>query len=118
MQRSIAIVAGAIFVAAVTTAAASYVYSGNDLLKFCTSAGYETLCFGYINGVGDAMTGGRPIFGNTRACIPKGANAVQLKDIVVPFLRSHAVLRHAVGANLVALALSAAFPCEVKIPNQ
>lgn len=88
--------------------------SGDALVEECLSNNPElqSHCLGYIAGVADALNGNR--IGEFQACIPdgRGVSEVQLRVIVLNWLRSRAGLRHLTAAGLIAEALSEAFPCE------
>src|SRR6478736_5066661 len=67
--------------------------SGNDLLRFCTSVPDSTeqsFCLGYLHGVVDGsmavrISEGRPpIF-----ALPAGADILQIRDVVVKFLKEN-----------------------------
>ena len=112
-----------ILVASSSSFAERYI-SGNDLYPLCSAtpenvpgeqqANVSTqwgFCRGYVAGVADILEN-REVAGY-RACIPTPTVEIgQLGDIVTNFLREHPEERNLTGANIVALALSQAFPCK------
>ncbi len=87
--------------------------TGNTLLRLCTSGDAqldELVCLGYIEGVADAMADGDTVFG-ARACVQLRVEVSQLHDLTVNYLQAHPESRQADAAQLVAAALSAAYPC-------
>jgi Ssp1 endopeptidase immunity protein Rap1a len=85
---------------------------GNALLKQCTATiGAEmAFCYGYIDGLADLLSAGGSI-DDREACIPSGADDVELKNVVVRFLRHNPALGYRHSPELVARALSEAFRC-------
>lgn|SRR5579863_1187167 len=111
-QRSIARIAGMMAVTIVAPHSASAVdgfQTGNTLLTSCTAPNLD-VCLGYIQGISDAMALGS-LVNKSRACVPSGVSGRQLIDITVEFLKSHASIRHAQAASIVAVALANSFPC-------
>jgi hypothetical protein len=91
--------------------------SGNDLFDACGSPQRALVCFGYIEGIADAMQSTRNAGGSlagVRACLPEDATLGQLKDIVINFLRDHPETRHFTALSITAYAFSAAFPCRTR----
>lgn len=66
-------------------------------------------CYGYIQAIADTFQAENKINGYS-ACLPPAAQAAQLVDIVMNYLRVNAGHRHYDAAGLVAHALSDAFP--------
>jgi hypothetical protein len=96
-------------------AQSEYFHDGTGLYKTCTSSDVALVnhCLGYIVGVVDTLwvmdwstkhTG-------VRTCVPAGARADRLKDIVVRFLASTSDDLHLPAAALANAALAQAFPC-------
>jgi Rap1a immunity proteins len=91
--------------------------SGNDLLRKCESADPAThysddaFCLAYIEGVMDTIGEGLEIRGLPACPAPYTAEAGQLKDIVVQYLKAQPQIRHIPAADSVALAIFKAFPC-------
>ena len=83
--------------------------NGNDLLEKCNTQ-LDIVCIGYINAVAYAMNDGNAVNG-FKACIPLGVTARQIKDIAVRYLIKRPAAPNYVASNLVAAALSQAFPC-------
>jgi Rap1a immunity proteins len=90
--------------------------AGNGLTKACTSVVLRdnALCIGYIIGISDAMqaaqaTGGA-LFG-WQACLPPSATAEQVTEVAVRFLIAHPEAQQSSAGDLIAKALSDAFPC-------
>jgi hypothetical protein len=86
---------------------------GDSLYANCmdTRAGW-IVCRGYVEGIADVMTiPGGSIAGYT-ACVPDyHISAGQLLDVAKQFLASHPEKRRLGAAELLAHALSDAFPC-------
>jgi hypothetical protein len=68
------------------------------------------ICFGYLDGIADAMANGDSVWGY-RVCVPAGVTTAQLRDVAVQFLQSHPATRHVLAGQLMAMAFSEAFPC-------
>jgi hypothetical protein len=105
----------ALIVAAVLlsgTAAPAAVKDGDALLQQCTATigALMAFCFGYIDAITDSLLEDRAI-GNFHVCISTELDDVQLRDIVVKFLKENYALRSLSAPRLVAQALSEAFPC-------
>jgi hypothetical protein len=85
---------------------------GNGLLVQCTATiGAEmNFCYGYIDAVADQLLEGNALAG-IYACITTELDDSRSRDIVVRFLRQNPGLRRASAAELIARALSDAFPC-------
>lgn len=89
-------------------------YSGNRLLEICQSreASFrEGMCWGFVIGVADAMSGRDAAVGGWRACLPTPVTVAQVTDIAKRYLQRYPERRHYPAANLVAAALAEAFPC-------
>jgi hypothetical protein len=82
---------------------------GNKLLGFCTSKS-PVGCDAYISGVADAIAAGGP--GKAPACIPDGVTGVQLRDVMVKYLKAHPESRQQKAGTLTVRALGQAFPCK------
>jgi len=100
----------AVLVVGMAGPAAANNQDGNQLLAKCqgdtTNRGF---CFGYVEGVTDALDD--PVEG-FRACTPAGVTAGQVQDVVIAWLKANPTQRHLAAHSLVALALSEAFPCK------
>ena len=88
--------------------------TGNDLLRFCTSDANsveQSFCLGYLHGLVDGVmvikiSEARPqVFD-----IPAGVDILQVRDVVVRFLKENPKDRHLSAATLVFKALTEAFP--------
>jgi hypothetical protein len=88
---------------------------GNRLLELCKANSRD--CWNYVNGAADTLTlftwsallmGLRLPF---VACIPQVPTR-QIVEITTRYLQEHPEMRHDNGANLVAFALTEAFPCQ------
>ena len=62
-------------------------------------------CFGYINGVADALVPAGLY------CVPKGASAGQVLDVAKLYLQDHADKRYLPAPQLIVNALTEKFPC-------
>ena len=93
-------------------AASAAVRDGNALLKQCsaTIGALMTFCFGYIDAVTDAVLENDGL-GNVDVCISAELDDVQLKNIVIGFLKKNPGLRRFAAPTLIARALAEAFPC-------
>lgn len=88
---------------------------GNFYYHLCNSpiAADRTACQGYSSGWADAMgaaqiiKGSKPFF-----CVPTGVVYEQIKDVFTAFLNSHPEKRQMSPSNLMAMAMSEAFPCK------
>jgi hypothetical protein len=96
--------------------------SGNWLLNICESNNPTNLgmCIGFIAGAAHGMEfGGISVADPAKRrsptypmyCIPESVTNVQLRDIVIRFLRQHPEQRHVWYIQLVADAMWASFPC-------
>jgi hypothetical protein len=68
-------------------------------------------CFGYIDAITDSLLDDRRL-GLVDICFPAELDDVQLRDIVVKFLKENYGLRRVAAPELVAQALSDAYPCQ------
>lgn len=108
--------AGIILAAFPSQSHAAEMYTGNTMLKACTSdfggandpselaeAAYDAgICAGFI------AAGARS---NGSTCLPNGVTQEQIKDIFVRYMTNNPAIRHRSGKLILALALSDAFPC-------
>ena len=85
---------------------------GNQLHKWCSADNGTLLagCSVYVSGITDVMVDA-PVLGWS-ACFPDHMTIGQLGDVVERWLEQHPELRHYGASELVAEALSTAFPCE------
>lgn len=84
--------------------------SGNSILAACTGITpiQMTSCAGYIEGVADGLALVR-YNSKLPPCIPIGVTASQLRDVVVEYLKAHAVTRQLPAAEMVTLSLGEAW---------
>jgi len=106
---------GLIFLSAMTfVRPAAAATSGNDLLRFCTSdpnSPEQSFCLGYLHGVVDGAIGIR--VSEVRPQIfelPAGVDILQVRDVVVKFLKENPKDRHLGAVALVFKALTEAYP--------
>ena len=86
---------------------------GNTLHDWCISGdvGNQAACLGYVIGVADVLSSehsGEPR--QSRACLPE-IDAIQIVSISKKYLESHPQAGNITASDLVAIALSEAFPC-------
>jgi hypothetical protein len=84
-------------------------YDGNALLDLCQQ--HSDVCVVYMQAVNDALF--TASFGTSRDvpyCIPSGAKATQIRDIVVQYLNAHPERRQILASTLTIEALSQAWP--------
>ncbi len=104
-------------------ASGAWAYTGNDLLKDCSSddAAERQFCFGYVLGAGDGWRG-RILFEKTvdemgdlqfmeSVCVPDNVTKGQVLDIALKHMKANPEHRHTHAAIMVATALVDAFPC-------
>jgi hypothetical protein len=103
----------AIAVAVWSRPAAADVRDGNALLRQCTATigAIRNFCYGYIDAVADYLFQGRTM-GTLSACVPQAPGDVELRVVVVDYLRENPGLRYLSAAELIARALAARFPCQ------
>lgn len=96
----------------IPNAAYASFFTGNDLLRLCTSDNLLTFgqCLGYIQSVADFQSAFRAV-NDQDQCIPSTVEAGQLKDVVVAYLQQNPKSRDIPGAALVVLAVADAWPC-------
>jgi hypothetical protein len=88
---------------------------GNKLLELCKAG--SSACLNYINGAADTLTlfTWSTVLMSFRlpfvACIPQ-VTTREIVDVTMRYLQDHPEMRHENGANLVAYALTQAFPCQ------
>ena len=98
---------------AATNAAA---FTGNDLLKTCSTTSLEPICIAYIGGVADGImilddyANHAGALKNHVVCIPEGVIHNQIADIAVSYIRAKPELRHLSASNLILRALVEKFP--------
>src|SRR3954470_21005347 len=86
--------------------------TGSELLTACEETGTYLSggCYGYIMGVADSL--GIDEIAGYSACVPvSSVNGRQLRDIAINWLRSNPQTQDFPAAELVAQAISKAFPC-------
>lgn len=87
--------------------------NGTRLMTWCESTNVDELstCIGYILSVGDILSDQKIYDG--RACLPPGTSGDEMRQLTVLFLRANTKLLDTTsGANLVALAMIHAYPCQ------
>lgn len=91
--------------------------SGNELYEQCTVEKGTNLyftkmaeCRGYVMGFVDLMEDMQTV-NKMSSCLPVGATAGQIVDVVVKYLREHPELRALPGSTMVFLSLKSAFGC-------
>jgi hypothetical protein len=112
LRRSLGRLAAVVVATLPAHAAGGTFLDGNELLPLCQSAkpGDYTQCVGFVEAVADVLDTGE--INGWRACIPARASADQVKDVAVRFIRERPELQHNRAIDLVAKALSEAFPCK------
>lgn len=86
---------------------------GNTLRGWCSSedAGNQAACLGYVIGVADVLISqNRGELTQHKACIP-AIEATQVVDTTKQYLETHHQTGDITASDLVAMALSDAFPC-------
>jgi hypothetical protein len=78
-------------------------HSGNDLLQSCEAVETRKGCEGYIFGVYRAT----PV----KICPSDQVDSIQMRDVVVKFLRGNPETRHVDSVTTILDALTSAFPC-------
>ncbi len=94
--------------------AANVFLDGNQLLAHCQNASsvQKAVCFGYVQGVADALNYKNPV-DTFHACITTpGVTVQRVTDIAVAWLEANPSKRHHAAHGLVAAALQEAFPCK------
>ena len=88
--------------------------SGNDLLRFCTSdanSAEQSFCLGYLHGLVDGVMGLRVTERRPQVFeLPEGVDILQVRDVVVKFLKENPKDRHLGAVALVLKALTLAYP--------
>jgi len=89
------------------------VKDGNALLQQCTATvgAFMEFCFGYIDAIAESLSEDRRL-GVLDVCVPAEVDDVQLRDVVVKFLKENYGLRSLSAPGLVAQALTEAYPCK------
>ena len=103
----------AVLVVGMTGPAGASFIDGNKLLARCqnkTDTYDQAYCLGYIIGVADVLEGKGTVQG-FRACFPDNIVQGQAFDTVIAWLKANPSVRHFSANELVAVALSKAFPC-------
>ena len=92
------------------------IMDGNKLYEFCSSAATTPewgQCTGYVQGAFDQTMNDQEAYGLKWICMPsRGVDTVQLRDIVIKYLRDNPDQRHYVASTTIAVALTKAFPCK------
>jgi Rap1a immunity proteins len=115
-----------VFLTITSTASASF-KNGNDVLQMCTQPSVAKgsgpqddisgLCYGYLAAVADATNYRNTSVFGWAACIPGEVRWIQVRDVVVQYLRIHAPVRDLNGAYLVGSALADAWPCVFRLDH-
>ncbi len=116
MQRLFTACAVLVALMAVSAEARADFRNGNKLYADCTGPNYFDLglCYGYIAAIADAARRDQDGSGGVLGYQECGRNQVTIKQIVdvsVRFLAAHPERRDIAAAQVVAQALSEAFPC-------
>ena len=88
---------------------------GNRLLELCKAD--SPACWNYVSGAADTLTlfTWSALLMDFRlpfvVCIPQ-VTTRQIVDVTMRYLQEHPEMRHDNGANLIAFALTKAFPCQ------
>ena len=101
------------FMVMLTVNANAKFLDGNTLRGWCFSedAGDQAACLGYVIGVADVLISqNRGELTQYKACIPP-INTTQVVDTAKQYLDTHRQSGAITASDLVAMALSAAFPC-------
>ena len=94
--------------------AVAEVINGSKLFADCRDGDYPNardsthkwgMCFGYINGVAEALVPAGLY------CLPKGASAGQVLDVAKLYIQDHPDKRYMTAPKLIVDALSEKFPC-------
>ncbi len=97
--------------------AAGSTMNGNSLLEYCDAPKGSpawSVCFGYIQGAGDAFTASKgiekaaPLY-----CLPAQATVGQVFDVAMAYLRGHPEKRQYDASSITLAALVEAFPCSL-----
>jgi hypothetical protein len=81
------------------------------LSTYCNSSlpDERNICSAYVAGIAEVVT--NEDYKGYRACIPWGADVLQLAAVIKKYLNDHPEELHYNGAGIVAKALGLAFPC-------
>jgi hypothetical protein len=81
--------------------------TGNHLLTECLSENFydKGYCLGYITAIADQVGI------SSTTCFTEQVTRSQVRDVAIRYLQSAPQLRHLPASNLVAVALTQAFPC-------
>lgn len=92
----------------------SVVETGNDLLVTCSEVDSQlgTACMFYIRGITEGFFGALAATRQPQAfCVPDTVTLIQMRDVIVKWLRDNPDKRH-FGANVLIIGImKAAFPC-------
>ena len=106
-----------LLLAAMLVSAPVLALDGNEFLDRCRKLDEQTpngfaargYCLGFTSGIVSVMQN-HEIYG-FNACIPGNVRMVQIRDVVLQFLKDNPGKRHLEASSIVAGALSDAFPC-------
>lgn len=95
--------------------------SGNELLQYCSIVSRAQMplqeiynvgaCDGFLQGIDYAMSNCSTNVDGFSAQLPENATLPQIKSVVLKFFNNNPELLHNEGGQLVAQAVSKAFPC-------
>ena len=90
-----------------------FYYSGDDLLRECTSSSgrNQYSCMGYLQGVADTLAVDR-ILANKNACIEPNVSAAQLRDVIILYLKNNPADRRLPASAAAKSAFTTALTCE------
>jgi hypothetical protein len=87
-------------------------YTGNDLLKLCTSASAndQGFCIGYSVGVFEEIRLIN-VLRKTPDCVPAGVTYGQVEDVIIKYLKDNPADRNAAAVFLTTAAIGEAWKC-------
>jgi hypothetical protein len=101
--------AGSLLLAPTARADGGYFYTGNDMLRICTSNSIfdAGICSGFTAGLSDSLTGQRLICDAPDSRV----TSRQMSDLAVKYLWGHPATRNYSAQQSFAEAFQAVFPC-------
>lgn len=89
----------------------TFYLSGNEMLEACKAK--SQMAVGFMMGAIDGIRFQSSFYeGKLRICVPKGATAGQIRDIVCRHIEDNPTVRHYPSVFAVGSAISEAFPCK------
>jgi hypothetical protein len=87
-------------------------YSGNDILKMCTSTSVndQNFCAGYSSGIFEEIRLVH-VVQKTQDCVPVGVTYGQVEDVIVKYLKDNPADRNSAAVFLVTAAIGDAWKC-------